>query len=192
MCERARTLAAMAVVGALGIACAARAQAPTGPEAFTAIATVHAEHGGWATAPVTIVVDRKMSVSEAQPLIDAFKSGGPAALRSALEGVEATGLVQLGEGDVTPTRLTIERATDKGRLLTIVTDEPLYFVGGGSPAAGPKEGYDFGVIDIEIDATGGGWGTLAPAARITVQRGAFVVQDYAADVVWLRPVTKSR
>ena len=78
------------------------------------------------TAPVTIVVDRKMPKSETDRLTGAFKAGGPAALRKALVGVQATGTVQLGAGAATR-RLTLERPTDKGRLLTIVTDQPLLF-----------------------------------------------------------------
>ena len=79
--------------------------------------------------------------------------------------------MQLGAGQATPTRLAIERPTDKGRLLTIVTDQPILFLGAGVPGAKPKEGYDFAIIDLEVDAKGTGSGTLAPAAKVTVKDG---------------------
>ena len=122
----------------------------------------------------------------------AFKTGGAAALRKALAGTAATGTVQLGAGSATPTRFTLERRTGDGRLLTILTDQPLLFLGAGMPGAKPKEGYDFAVIDIEVDAKGGGSGTLAPAAKIRMNQGAFVVEDYGAEIVRLTAVKKTK
>ncbi len=159
-------------------------------ETFTATAEVKTAGGATSSAPVTIVVDRKMSQSEADSLTGAFKTGGAAALRKALVGVKPTGTVRLGSGAATTTRLTIERVTDKGRLLTIVADQPILFLGAGVPGAKPKDGYDFAIIDIEVGATGSGSGTLAPAAKVTVKQDVFVVEDYGAELVRLTAVKK--
>jgi hypothetical protein len=159
-------------------------------EHFTATAAVKAAGGASAEAPVKIIVARKMSQSEADMLAAAFKSGGAAALRKALVGVKPTGSVQLGAGKPTPTRITIERATDKGRLLTIVTDRPILFLGAGLPSAKPKEGFDFAVVDLEVDAKGSGAGTISPAAKVTVKEGAFVVEDFGGELVKLTAVSK--
>ena len=162
-------------------------------EVFTATAAVKTAGGASASAPVTISIDRKMSPSEAETLTSAFKSGGAAALRKALVGVAPTGSVKLGGASATPTRLTIERASGRGRLLTMVTDQPVLFVGGGMPGAKPKEGYDFAVIDIEVDGSGNGAGTLAPAAKIKLNQDAFVVEDYGGvEVVRLTAVKKTK
>ena len=139
---------------------------------------------------MTIVVTRKMPQTEADRLSGAFKTGGAPRLRKALDGVPATGTVTLGAGAATPTRLTIERPTDKGRLLTIVTDQPILFLGAGVTGAKPKEGYDFAIIDIEVDATGSGSGTFATAAKVTVKQGVFVVDDYSSELVRLTAVKK--
>ena len=104
-----------------------------------------------------------------------FNKDGAAALRKALAGAPATGSVRLAGGPATPTRLTLERPTDKGRLLTIVTDEPVAFLGAGVPGAKPREGYDFAIIDLALDKAGSGSGTFAPAAKVTALRGAFAV-----------------
>jgi hypothetical protein len=162
----------------------------TGAETFTATATVKTASRGSAESPVTITVDRKMTQSEADGLIAAFKSGGAAGLRKALVGVPPTGSVRLGTGAPTPTRLTLERATGAGRLLTIVTDKPILFLGAGLPDAKPRDGFDFAIVDIEVDAKGSGAGTLAPAAKVTLNQGAFVVQDYGSDVIQLTTVRK--
>jgi hypothetical protein len=162
-------------------------------EVFTATAAVKAASGASASAPVTMTIDRKMSQPEAETLTAAFKSGGAAALRKALVGVSPTGSVQIGTGAATPTRVTIERPTGDGRLLTILTDKPLAFVGGGAPGAKAKEGYDFAVIDIQVDAKGNGSGTLAPAAKIKMNQDAFVVEDYGGtEIVRLTAVKKTK
>ena len=116
---------------ALAIAAAAVLPSHAQSETYTATASVKTAGGAAATAPVTIVVDRKMPQSEADKFLAAFKSGGTAALRKALAGVAPTGSVRVGGGSPTPTRLTIERPTDKGRLLTIVTDTPILHLGAG-------------------------------------------------------------
>jgi len=161
-------------------------------ETFTATAAVKAAGGAAATAPVKVTVDRKMAQAEADKMLAAFKSDGAAGLRKALQGVAPTGSVQIGGGKSTPARLTLERPTEKGRLLTIVTDQPLLFLGAGVPGAKPKAGYDFGIIDLEVDAAGAGSGTIAPAAKVTVKNGAFVVEDYAGEMVRLTNVARSK
>jgi hypothetical protein len=161
-------------------------------ETFTATATVKTAGGSAATAPVTISVDRTMPQTEADGLVAAYKTGGAAGLRKALTGVAPTGSVTLGNGKPTPSRITIERVTDKGRLLTIVTDTPILFLGAGVPEAKSKAGYDFAVVDIELDAKGSGAGTLAPAAKIVLKNGAFVVEDFASELVQLTAVSKKK
>jgi hypothetical protein len=180
-----------ALVSAAVLAAAvAIGRAQSGAETFTATASVKTAGAASASAPVTITVDRKMTQAEADGFLAAFKSGGVAGLRKALEGVPPTGSVQFGKGTPTPTRLTLERTTDQGRLLTIVSDKPIALLGAGLPDAKPKEGFDFGVIDLIVDAKGSGTGTIAPGAKVTVKQGVFVVQDYSSEVLRLTGVTK--
>jgi hypothetical protein len=169
--------------------------APSGQaavETFTATATAKGAGGAAASAPVTIAIERKTPEAEATKLIEAFKAGGAAALRKALVGIPPTGSVKIGAGTAVPTRVTIERVTGAGRLLTIVTDRPLLFVGAGLPGAKPKEGYDFAVIDLEIGANGEGDGMFAPAAKIKLNGSAFVVEDYGVESVRLTAVKKGK
>jgi len=156
-----------------------------GSETFKAVATVKTAGGTTATTPVTLTIERTTPQPEADTLAAAFKASGVDGLRKALKGVPPTGSVRIGDGAATPTRMTLERTTDKGRLLTILTDTPLVFLGAGKPGAKPTAGYDFGVLDLEIHGDGTGSGTLAPAARISVKEGAFVVGDYASEMVRL-------
>jgi hypothetical protein len=159
------------------------------PETFRATATMTTAGGTKVTSPVTVTVDRATSDREAETLSTAFKTAGTPALRKALEGMKPTGTIQIGDGPLTPTRITLDRTTDTGRLLTIVTDVPLVFLGAGTAHAKPREGYEFAVLDLEIGRDGSGWGLLAPAARITIKQGVFIVEDYASEPVRLTSVT---
>ena len=63
-------------------------------------------------------------------------------------------------------------------------------LGAGLPDAKPKPDHDFAVVDIEVDDKGSGSGTFAPAAKITLNQGAFVVTDYSSELVRLTGVRK--
>jgi hypothetical protein len=182
----------MGILVALGFSLTIAAGHGEAGETFTGTATVKGPGGGTATAPITITVDRTLSQAEADKLASAFNTGGAAALRQALTGVPPTGSIKLGGGAPIATRLTIERTTDKGRLLTIVTDKPVLFVGGSLPEAKPKAGYEFAVLDLEVDGSGNGSGSLAPAAKLAVKGGAFAVEDYSSEPIRLSSVTRAR
>jgi hypothetical protein len=160
-------------------------------ETFTATATVKTAGAATATAPVTVTVDRIMTQAEADKLLEAFKAGGAAGLHKALKGVKPTGSIALGGGAAVPTRLAVERQTDKGRMITMVTDAPILHMGKGLPDAKPTEGYDFAVLDLEI-AAGGGSGTLTRAAKVTVKGGAFVVEGYSTEPLRLTSVKAAK
>ena len=172
------------------VSIAAATSIQPGAETFSATASIKTASGAQATAPVTITVTRKMSQAEADKLTSAFAKGGVAELRKALTGVAPTGSIQIGNGKATPTRLTLERPSDRGRLLTIVTDQPLMFLGAGMPDAKPKQGFDFGIVDITVAANGTGTGTMSPAAKVTVKQGVFVVDEYSGELVRLTDVKK--
>ena len=76
-----------------------------------------------------------------------------------------------------------------GRLLTIVTAEPILFLGAGLPDAAPRDGFEVAVA--MLDLTGGRLsGELVPAAKVGVDpNGALLIDDYGATVVWLSGVT---
>jgi hypothetical protein len=180
---------ALAVVATAATAATATQK---GPEAFSAKATIETAGGAKASAPVRIVIERTTPADEGQRLQRAFTTGGEAALRQALTGLSSTGSVTIGNAPPTAARITLDRPTDKGRLLTIVTDKPILFLGGGFPDAKAKEGYGFAVVDIEIDGDGNGSGTLSTAAKVKVAKGAFVVDDYAAQPLRLVDVRRTK
>ena len=177
---------------AITLGAVAGGAAQSAPETFRATATLKTDGGVNATAPVTIVISRTTPEAEGQALAKAFQDGGEAALRKALAKLPATGTVRIGGAEPTAVRITLDRPTDKGRLLTLVTDKPIVFLGAGVPNAKPKEGYGFAVLDIEVDAKGNGSGSLSPAARVKVVKGAFVLDDYASQPLRLTGVARAK
>ena len=186
-----RTVGA-SLIAALAISIGSSVHVQTAGETFTATAAIKTAGGVAASAPVTIVVDRKVSPAEAERVTAAFTKGGASELRKALQGLPPGGSIQLGKGKPAVTRFALERHTDKGRLLTILSEEPILFLGAGAPGAAPKEGFDFAIVDIEVDDKGGGSGTLYPAAKIKVSEGRLVVTDYQTELVRLTNVKKTR
>ena len=64
--------------------------------------------------------------------------------------------------------------------LVLGTDRPIHFVRGGAPDAKPKAGYEVGVIELDLDALGNGYGLMAAAARVKpAVDGSPLIDDYA-------------
>jgi hypothetical protein len=189
MTTRQITLCTLLSFAAL-VSIAAATSIQAGAETFSATAAIKTAGGAAATAPVTITVTHKMSQAEADKYTGAFAKGGVAALRKALTGVASTGSIQIGSGKPTPTSLTLERPSDRGRLITIVTNQPLMFIGAGLPEAKPKAGFDFGIVDLIVADNGTGSGTMSPAAKVTVKQGVFVIDEYSGELVRLTNVKK--
>lgn len=160
-----------------------------GPETFTAIASLK-KGAASATAPVSVTVTKYATESEIAAVRKAAQAGG-SALRTALAALGDAGFIQLGEGR-TPIKFAAERATGAGRIITVLTAEPMLHMGAGLPTAKPKEGFDVAVAMLDLDQTGGK-GELAPAAKVGIDKGgAIVIQDYGATVMWLSGLARSK
>jgi hypothetical protein len=74
----------------------------------------------------------------------------------------------------------------------VVTDEPIFFVGGGRPDAKPREGYEVAVIQFDVDNVGLGKGTMTAAARVKPGGETGVqIDDYADKPIRLVTVTRN-
>ncbi len=186
MTRRLHRCGVMAVAATL-VAAAAAAQ--SAPETFTATAAVKSG-AARASAPFTVTVTRYASDAERDAVKSALKSGGTAALQKTLAGKPEVGFIQLGERR-TPIKFASWRASAGGRLITVVTGEPILFFGAGLPAAKPRSGYDLAIAMFDLQDGGGGVGDLSPAAKVSLDEGgALVVEDYGATVVWLNELAR--
>jgi hypothetical protein len=151
--------------GVLAIALwAASAGAQTVPETFTATASVKKGEAR-ASAPATVTVTRYASSAERDAVMKALRETGMTGARKVLAAMSDAGFIELGEKR-TPIKLASVRPTDSGRLVTLVTSEPMLHLGAGL-------------------------GELAPAAKIGLDKGgAILIEDYGPTVMWLKDLTK--
>jgi hypothetical protein len=185
------TLRHATVACALGLlTLAASAEARQAGETLSADASVKSAGGVKATAPVVVTIKRYSTDGERDALLAALKKGGTESARALLVKRDDLGTVQIGARQ-TPIKHAYARSTGAGRLITVVTAEPMVFLGGGVPDAKPKTGFDLGLVLLDTAASGPGRGELVPATKIRLNAdGAIVTEDYSGDVVVLSNVTR--
>jgi len=180
---RASLLCGMALTCAASIA---EAQA----ESFTAVATAKGAKVGAGVANMTLTVTRFATDAERDALLAAVKKGGTAAARTLLRSKPDAGTLQLGSRPAT-IKYAYAHTASGGRLLTIVTADPIRLLGEGLPDAKPAAGYDLGLVLLDLSAPGPGKGEVVPAAKVKVDaQGAIVTEDYSGETVQLTQVTK--
>lgn len=182
------TPAVAATILVAALVAALPAQSP--PETYTASASVKTAGGASLTAPVTIAVTGWTSEADRKRLTGVLKSGDHAALQKQLAAMKTLGTVTIGK---TPfdAKYIYAMTSSEGRIITVVTATPMFFIGAGAPAAKPKGGHDFGVVTIEVNDAGSGRGTITPAASLKMSASdAIVVEDYSVELVTLPDVRK--
>ena len=183
----------LVLIGLMALSAAPRAiQTPRNsgaPETFSANAQVKAAAGAIA-ATIQIHIDRYTPDFDRTSVESALKGGGYPAFLTALRKAPEVGSVAVGDQKFA-IRWAREQKTDKGRTIVVVTDKPVFFVGGGSTAAKPRAGYEVAVLQLLVDEVGLGSGSMAAAARVKPGGDAGVqIDDYAEEPIKL--VTVSR
>ena len=188
-----RRCCALAVVALALSAPAAFAQAQ-GKEVYNATASLKTEAGATMTAPVVLTIDRWTTDEDRDKVVLALKGGGTPAVQNLLASMPDTGSLRLGKIK-TPVRFARSLPVAGGKVVTLVTAQPVFFVGAGLPGAKPveKAGYNVAVVIFQVDADGkGDAGDLAPAAKVKLDdKSGFVVEDYGAEAVRLNGITKA-
>lgn len=176
------------IVGVLLATAALSAQSTA--QTFTATASVNAP-GKKASVPVTIHIDRFIADADRDTVIAAVKANDHGGTTKALAALPDIGYITLGQKR-TPLKYAYERPTGDGRLITVVTAQPLFFIGGAEAKAKPKEGYDLGLALLVLNGQNTGDGELAPAVRVKVDNGAIVTDDYGTEKVRLVKIKKAK
>jgi hypothetical protein len=184
----AAALVAIAIVPA-NAAAQKKPKAPTAPEVFNGRASVAAANGQ-ADAYVSIRVDRYSAEKDLKAMELALKERGSQGFGLALRQAPIVGRFEVGT-QTFAIRWARQRETDRGRVITLVTDAPVYFVGAGVPGAKSREGYDLAVIQLTMDSAGLGEGTMAAAANVKPgDKGGVDVDAYEGDPIKLRSITR--
>jgi hypothetical protein len=177
----------MALVSAQGAAQTPRNSGA--PETFSANAQAKGAAGAIA-ATIQIHVQRYTPDFDRTAVESALKGGGYPAFLTALRKAPEVGSVAVGDQKFA-IRWAREQKTPKGRTIVLVTDKPVFFVGGGSTTAKPRAGYEVAVLQLQMDEVGLGSGSMAAAARVKPGGEAGVqIDDYADEPIKL--VTVSR
>jgi hypothetical protein len=150
------------------------------PEAFSANVQIKTASGP-ISATIQIRISRFTPDFDRKLLDDALRQGGYASFVTALRRAPEVGTVAAGDGQFT-IRLASERKTDKGRTIVIVTDKPVFFVGGARPDAKPRTGYETALIQLQVDDAGTGTGMMGAAARVKPDgEGGVRIDNYAEE-----------
>jgi hypothetical protein len=160
------------------------------PVDFSANAEVVGPIGTLATT-VKIHIDSYTTDRDRTALLAALRTNGYQTFLPAFRRAPVVGYVQIKEQKWS-LRWAQQQQHDLGQTVTAATDEPIYFIGGGSADAKPRTGYEMAVIRLELDTIGMGTGTMAAAARVKPNADATGVQvdDYADEPLKLTSVTR--
>jgi len=161
------------------------------PETFTATAEVKAATGA-ITAAIQIHIRRYTPDFDRTAVETALKSGGYPAFLTALRKAPEVGSVAVGDRKF-PIRWAREQKSANGRTIVVVTDAPVFFVGGGRTDAKPRAGYEVAVIQLLVDDIGVGSGTMAAATRVKPGGESGVqIDDYADQPITLVTVRRKQ
>ena len=184
-----RTARACASGAAILALVAATVSAQPDGETLTAQARVSTKGGVRASAPVTVVIRRFASDTDRDALKAALAQGGTSAARALLAKRDDLGTIQVGARR-TPIKFAYRQTTAAGHLVTIVTAEPIVFLGAGLPHAPTTKGFDLGFANLEVATAGPGVGELLPATKIRFNAdGALTTDGYSDTVIELTNVT---
>jgi hypothetical protein len=134
------------------------------PEAFSASTQIKTASGP-ISATIQVRIRRYTPDADRAALEDALQHGGYASFVTALRRAPEVGSVAAGDGQFT-IRWAREQKTDKGRTIVVVTDKPVFFVGGARAGAKPRAGYETALIQLQVNDAGTGTGIMAAAARV--------------------------
>jgi hypothetical protein len=169
-----------------------QARLPTAPETFRAQASVNNTAGMAGAMYVDIHIDKYSKDADRDTMINALKTGGYPALLTAVRGAPAVGTVTIGKEKYTIRWAREQRSGTNKRTISLVTDKPMYFVGGGDVNAKPREGYELAVLQFDMDDAGVGQGTMAAAARVKPGGpNGIVIDDYADQPIKLTSISRS-
>jgi hypothetical protein len=163
--------------------------APAPAETYTATLQVK----GQATASTTIRIElqRYTPDRDREPVENGLKYGGYPAFLAALRKARKVGTVT-GADRTWTIRWASARPVPGGRKIVLITDQPMYFLGGGRADAKPRAGYEIGVIQMEVDEAGNGTGSVAAAAKVKPGEDGVVVDDYGDERIEIAKVERGK
>jgi hypothetical protein len=147
---------------------------------------------GAVSGTIEIRIGRYTPAFDRKTVETALLHGGYPRFLTALRNAPEVGQLVLAGGEPFIIRYAREDPEATGRVLVIVTDRPLYFVGAARAGAKPRPGYEVGVLRVQLDAAGQGSGIMAAAARVRPDGdGGVLLDDYAEVPIELVKLTRA-
>ncbi len=189
--RNAKILIVLLLLGAPTWMMAQVARPATGaPEVFSGTAEAKNATGA-VSGTLEVRVTRYTPDFDRKTVEEALRLGGYPRFLTTLRNAPEVGQVVLGGGEPYKIRYAREKIEAGGRTLVMVTEKPVLFLGGSRAGAKPRVGFEVAVLQIQLDATGRGKGTMAAAARVRPDGdGGVLLDDYAEEPIALTNVTR--
>jgi hypothetical protein len=162
------------------------------PERFTAFAVSMTNGAAGRNSNLELVIDRWSTPADRDDLAAALDEQGPEGLLKRLQGRPRIGYVRAAGrlGNDIPFARQVQHS-DGSRRIVIVLARRLSF-NEVNPSS-TTEDYPFTVIELRLDAAGGGDGRMSVGAKITVHTGSDQIEheDYTGGNVLLKDVKVS-
>ena len=188
---RTATILITALLLGVPIWVGAQAARPNTPEIFSATAEAKNAKGAVSGA-LEVRLNRYTPDFDRKTVEAALKEGGYPRFLLALRNAPEGGQLVLGGGEPFSIRYAREKVEAGGRTIVLVTDTPVYFIGGARNASTkPRAGYEIAVLQIQLDGEGQGSGTMAAAARVRPDGdGGVLLDNYAEEPIALTKLTR--
>ena len=121
------------------------------PETFMSQAQVIGSALGAAAAPIKIVIQRYTPEAERRAIEAALGDRRVSCFPTCTSRSRPTSDTSSTARRSSPSDTHAKPRRDKGRRIDVVTDRPIFFVGGGAPDARPRESFDVAVLRMEVD-----------------------------------------
>jgi hypothetical protein len=158
-------------------------------EHFSAVLTNISNVGGTGLTPVDLHITRWTGPEANERLLTILRNEGQEAFLRALQDEKTVGWI------ATPTSLrydfyyaTFTPTDEGGRRIILITDRPMQMWErlGGSPT----RDYPFTVIELRVDKSGNGQGTLAQMVQLRLSGDVMGVENWATSPMRLNEVKK--
>jgi hypothetical protein len=187
-----RTAKILTIVLLLGAPAWVGAQAANQPEVLTGTAQIKNATGA-ISGTLEVRLRRVTPEFDRKAVETALKEGGYPRFLGAIRNAPEVGQLLLAGGAPFSIRYATERVDAKGRRLVLITDKPVFFVGGARADANvaARKGFEVAVLEILIDGKGAGGGSMAAAARVRPDGdGGVLLDDFAEDLITVSNVAR--
>ena len=174
---------------ALGLGISVFAGQALAADVYQGTAKFRNAEGKSISAKVTITLEKAMPEADRLAVAEKIR-GNPDSAKSVLAGYPQLGSIEADNRRV-PIRFANTSALVDGQNITVISDEPLGFIGGAAKDAKSKEGFDLTYAMLTIKTEGESKGEMGPATKVKwMESGAPAPERYGNKIVWIENVTK--